>query len=130
MERGLEGFALSLPLTFRFSWHGIRFVGHGAANVGHMVLGHEADVATVPFSAENALARSRLLDFLARLGERDECRLAVTPQSIIRYHGSAAIALPIIRVEVVVAAVALVLRTHPYFELVEALGADTLEPGR
>ena len=53
--------AMDAPLTFSFAWHGRDFKGIFEAIDGGMRLSLRSDLATVPFSAEDAAARGDLL---------------------------------------------------------------------
>lgn len=121
VDRGITRLRPKPPLAFRFSWRGLRFEAHGQARGSHMVLELGAELATVPFSAEDPLARARLYQLMARFGDGKDCPLTLTRHSAIRYQGTVAIDLPLTATAVMADTVALLLRARPYVELVEEL---------
>ena len=121
VDRGMARLRPRTPLGFRFSWRGIGFDARGETRGAHMMLDLVAEFATIPFSAEDRLARARLHEFLARIGQNQDCPLTLTRHGAIRYHRTVAIELPLTATDVVAATVALLLRVRPYTELVEEL---------
>ena len=121
MDRGLARLGPTTPLNFRFSWHGIRFAARAEASGERLVLSLSGDLATVPYSAEDARSRTCLFQFLAWLGDMDSCRLAVIGANTVRYHGSVEIAPSFTAADVVTGAVTLLLRARPYIESMEEL---------
>jgi hypothetical protein len=68
--------APKLPLTFSFSWREMRFKGEVTRPAGKLALRLSADVAIVPFSAENTGRRQRLLSLL-QAGGADGAQLSL-----------------------------------------------------
>ena len=118
-ERRFAGLQPKPPLAFRFSWRGIALEARGEARDAGMMLELGADLATVPFSAEDPLLRARLIQLLARIGDCEDCPLARTRQGAVRYRGTAALDPPLTAIDVVAGTVALLLRARPYFDLLE-----------
>ncbi|MCH8064136.1 MAG: hypothetical protein IH861_16735, partial [Chloroflexi bacterium] len=98
-----------------------RFAARAEASGERLVLSLSGDLATVPYSAEDARSRTCLFQFLAWLGDMDSCRLAVIGANTVRYHGSVEIAPSFTAADVVTGAVTLLLRARPYIEIMEEL---------
>lgn len=123
MDQGLARLGPTTPLDFRFTWRGIRFAARAEARGERMALDLSGDLATIPYSAEDARSRARLFRFLACLGDGDSCRMAVVGWNTVRYHGSVDVAPSFTAADVVTGAVTLLLAARPYIEIIEELRA-------
>ena len=121
MDQGLARLAPTAPPDFRFSWRGIRFAARAEASGERLALSLSGDLATIPYSAEDARSRARLFRFLAWLGDLDSCRMAVVGWNTVRYHGSVDIAPSFTAADVVTGVVTLLLGARPYIEIIEEL---------
>ena len=121
MDQGLARLSPTTPLSFRFSWRGIRFAARAEASGKRLALSLSGDLATIPYSAEDARSRACLFRFPASLGDADSCRMAVIGLNTVRYHGSLDIAPSFTAADVVTGAVTLLLGARPYIEIIEEL---------
>ncbi len=121
MDLGLARLGPTTPLNFRFSWRGIRFAARAEVRCERLVLSLSGDLATFPYSAEDARSRACLFRFLAWLGDVDSCRMAVIEWNTVRYHSSVDIAPSFTAADVVAGAVTLLLGARPYIEIIEEL---------
>ena len=69
--------AMEAPLTFSFTWQGRDFMGTFEAIDGGMRLSLQSDLATVPYSAEDPVARGDLLAVVDSLDGHTEGTLKV-----------------------------------------------------
>ncbi|MSO69006.1 MAG: hypothetical protein EXQ98_01800 [Alphaproteobacteria bacterium] len=72
------------PIAFQFNWREMNFEGDVARVDGALVLKITADVATVPFSAEDAERRAQLLSLLrAGAPDSEEPLLVLSPSNVL-----------------------------------------------
>ena len=121
---------IAAPLNFAFDWHGIEFTGRFSARDEGVRLTLRGNLASLPYSAEDANARSSLLGIVDAFNDETEGTLKVVRgQKIIiektielpRSTGDTAN-------DIVANLTVLVLRAAPYLDLL-ADGAPAVSPG-
>lgn len=75
-----------LPLFFQFSWQGVEFKTEVArtADGQDTIIGIHADIGTLPFSAENTLVRSMLIERIRNSQFNLGREIALTTNSVVR----------------------------------------------
>ena len=70
-----------LPIVFGFNWRDVRFQGEMDRADGRLTLRLSADVAVVPFSAEDMARRTQLLSLLKAGGDTTRISLMLSPNN-------------------------------------------------
>lgn len=124
----LSGASLRLPIGFRFVWHDVRFHGRVRQVDRRVTLQLLADLAQIPFTAEDPMRRN---DGLALGRARARLRhgaLEVAAGSRLVHVSEIELACPPTGSGVVAAAVQAALRARPYLNLFRPQVPSALNP--
>jgi hypothetical protein len=108
-----------LPVNFQFKWHGIPFTARVERSDAGPRLLLVGDLGPVPFSAEDAEGRRRLLSLAKWVDAKGACRFAVGQRHHLNLLGESRIAAPLTGTTIVAAATNCLLEARPYIDLVE-----------
>ena len=120
-EASLERFGLEPPFAFSFRWRGMRIDASCAADTTPSTLRLVAAPLVIPYTAEDALARGRLLSLVGGTLDVPPLRFVTTFVQGIRFESEMAME-RLDKAAIIGTAVALLVRAKPYFELLEEWG--------
>lgn len=118
LQGELLKFECDLPCRFTFKVYGFPFVAVIDDVEGQNRLRLIGDVGTVPFSAEDAAARERILKLIGWGEASDQCRFSCSSSGRLAFLGETEVPQPLTGRNVVTALVKYILRTRAYFFLV------------
>jgi len=108
-----------LPVNFSFRWKDIGFAGRVIASADGPRLRLVGDLGPVPFSAESADQRHRLLSLVRWTDAAGTGHFAIGARHHLNLLGEAAVAEPLSGVAIVTAATCFLLHARPYLDLAE-----------
>lgn len=118
-EQSLTRLAPEPPINFQFKWQGIAFAARVDNTDAGLRLRLVGDLGPVPFSAENAPGRDRLLSLVQWADADGACRFVVGRRQHLNLLGDARIAAPLTGTSIIATATNFLLQARPYIDLAE-----------
>lgn len=106
------------PINFRFQWQGIPFAARVVmTDDGATRLRLVGDLGPIPYSAEDARRRDRLLSLIRWHAAARPCRFAVGQRQHLNLLGDADVATPLTGTAIIAAATQLLLQARSHLDL-------------
>lgn len=118
-EQSLTRLAPEPPINFQFRWQGIPFAARVDNTEAGLRLRMVGDLGPVPYSAENAEGRDRLLSLVQWADADGTCRFVVGRRQHLNLLGDARITMPLTGTAIVATATNFLLQARPYIDLAE-----------
>ena len=122
-ERALSNLELKPPINLTFLWHGMHFTVRVKRVDQYFRLRLTGDIAVLPYSAENTIARSNLLRLADSASDCDANRFFVSPRQRVTYHAETTLSEPLNRATVIGRTATMVLAAKPQLDSVMAESA-------
>ena len=117
-DRRLTRLVPTPPINFRFEWQGIPFAARVAVtDDGAARLRLVGDLGPVPYSAENARGRNRLMSLVGWRDVANPYRFAMDRRQHLNLLGDAEVDAPLTGAAIIATAAKLLLRAGPHLDL-------------
>ena len=122
-QRALSHLELKPPVNLAFRWHGMHFTVLVEQVDHYFRLSLKGDIAVLPYSAENSIARSKMLRLADSASDCGANRFFVSCHQRITYYAETSFSAPLDRAAVIGRTVTMLLAAKPQLDGVLAESA-------